>query len=68
MQVPIVGALIKSVAEISNLPKETKLKHTNPVRAQRRELRKLLRRAQLTAFGQHYGFAEILRSRDITDA
>ncbi len=68
MQVPIVGALIKSVAEISNIPKETKLKHTNPVRAQRRELRKLLRRAQLTAFGQQYGFAEILRSRDITEA
>ena len=36
MQVPIVGALIKSVAEISNIPAETKKRHTNLVRAQQR--------------------------------
>ena len=67
MQVPIVGALIKSVAEISNIPAETKKRHTNLVRAQQRELRKLLRRAQHTAFGEQYGFSEILRANDITE-
>ncbi|MBQ6068222.1 MAG: GH3 auxin-responsive promoter family protein [Bacteroidales bacterium] len=68
MQIPIVGAMVKSVAEISNIPTEAKQKFTNPIRAQRRELRKLLRRAQFTEFGQQYGFSEILRERNITDA
>ncbi len=67
MQVPIVGALIKSVAEISSIPTEAKKKRINPIRAQRRELRKLLRRAQNTAFGEKYGFAEILHSGNITE-
>ena len=68
MQIPIVGAVIKTVAEISSIPAEAKQKRINPVKAQERELRKLLRRAQLTAFGQHYGFSDILRADNITDA
>ena len=68
MQIPIVGTVIKTVAEISSIPAEAKQKLTNPVRAQQRELRKLLRRAQFTAFGQQYGFSEILRSKNLTDA
>ena len=68
MQVPIVGAVVKSVAEISNIPTEAKQKLTNPVKAQRRELRKLLRRAQNTAFGQKYHFSLILRRRNVEEA
>lgn len=68
MQIPIVGTIIKAFAELSNIPAETKQRHTNPLRAQRRELRKLLRRAQRTAFGQHYNFAQILRSKNIEEA
>ena len=63
MQLPIVGTIIKTVAEISSIPTGARQKLTNPVKAQRRELRKLLRRAQNTAFGQHYHFSKILRSR-----
>ena len=40
---PIVGSVIKTVAEIGNIPTEAKQKLVNPVKAQRRELRKLLR-------------------------
>lgn len=68
IQLPVVGAVVKTVAEISSIPTETKQKLTNPVRAQRRELRRLLRRAQNTAFGKRYRFSRILRSRDIVEA
>ncbi len=33
---------------------------TDPVRAQRKVLKKLLRKASRTAFGRHYHFTEIL--------
>ncbi len=36
----------------------------DPVRAQKRELKKLLRKAAGTAFGEHYDFADILREKD----
>lgn len=68
MQIPIVGAVVKAVAEISSIPTEAKQKHTDPVKAQRRELRRLLRRAKNTAFGKEYGFEEILHSKNITEA
>ena len=65
---PIVGSVIKTVAEIGNIPTEAKQKLVNPVKAQRRELRKLLRRAQNTAFGQKYRFQFILRSKNPVEA
>lgn len=68
MQIPIVGTLIKTMAEIKNIPVEMKQKRINPIAAQERELRKLLRRAQFTKFGQQYGFSEILKAENLTDA
>ena len=38
-----------------------------PVKAQERELKKLLRKAQFTEFGRHYHFTDILLSKNITD-
>lgn len=68
MEKKLLGALIKGAAKIENIPIEIKQKHINPIRAQRRELRKLLRRAQFTEFGRHYGFSDILASDDIVEA
>lgn len=65
---PIVGSVIKTVAEISSIPTGAKQKFVNPVKAQRRELRKLLRRAQNTDFGQKYHFPFILRSKNTIES
>ena len=65
MAIPLLGALVKAAAEIKNIPVEIRQNHTDPVRAQRRELRKLLAKAQFTEFGKFYHFDEILLSNDI---
>ena len=62
MPIPVVGALVKAAAEIKNIPVEIRQNHTDPIRAQRRELRKLLVKAQFTEFGKFYHFDEILLS------
>ena len=67
MPIPVVGALVKAAAEIKNIPVEIRQNHTNPIRAQKRELRKLLTRAQFTEFGKFYHFDEILLSGDIME-
>lgn len=59
MPIPVVGALVKAAAEIKNIPVEIRQNHTDPIRAQRRELRKLLVKAQFTEFGKFYHFDEI---------
>ena len=41
MAIPVIGAIIKAAAEIKNIPVEIRQNHTDPIRAQRRELRKL---------------------------
>ena len=68
MSIPILGAIVKAAAKLKNIPVEIRQNHTDPVRAQKRELRKLLRKAQFTEFGQHYHFDEILASDNIIDA
>ena len=61
---PILGSIIKSAIEIrSKIPIDS-LKTQDPYKAQVKTLRKLLRKAQITAFGEAYGFQEILRHRD----
>ena len=67
MAIPVIGAIIKAAAEIKNIPVEIRQNHTDPIRAQRRELRKLLTKAQFTEFGKFYHFDEILLSRRIMD-
>ena len=67
MPIPVVGALVKAAAEIKNIPVEIRQNHTDPIRAQRRELRKLLVKAQFTEFGKFYHFDEILLSVNILE-
>ena len=67
MAIPVLGAIVKAAAEIKNIPVEIRQNTTNPIRAQRRELRKLLVKAQFTEFGKFYHFDEILLSRNILE-
>jgi hypothetical protein len=64
---PILGSIIKTAYTIRQIPIDIK-KNFNPVIAQRKELKKLLNRAQDTAFGEHYHFAEILAQRNFIKA
>ncbi len=62
---PILGSIIKKVYELRNIPIESKKKRQiSPFYVQEKELKKLLKKAQFTAFGEHYNFDEILRSPD----
>ena len=61
----ILGTLMKTVYSVGNIPIDMKKKRLDPVKAQTKELKKLLKKASDTAFGQHYGFEEILKSDDI---
>ena len=65
MEIPILGTLIKTIARIKNIPVEYRQKHTDPVKAQANELKKLLKQAKNTSFGIQYGFSEILLADDI---
>ncbi|NVO19802.1 MAG: GH3 auxin-responsive promoter family protein [Bacteroidetes bacterium] len=61
---PILGSIIKSAIEFrSKIPIES-LKTQNPYKAQVKTLRKLLRNAQVTSFGEAYGFQDFLKHRD----
>jgi len=60
---PLLGSILKRAIEIRNrIPNILKIK--NPQVAQKRTLRKLLRRAAETYFGEHYGFYDIIRAKD----
>ena len=61
----IFGTLMKTIYSVGNIPIDMKKKRLNPVKAQTKELKKLLKKASNTAFGQHYKFEEILKSEDI---
>lgn len=61
---PILGSIIKSAIELrSKIPIDS-LKTQDPYKAQVKTLRKLLRKAQITAFGEKYNFQDILRHRN----
>ena len=61
---PILGSIIKSAIELrSKMPIEN-LKTQDAYKLQIRTLRKLLRHAQLTSFGEEYGFQDMLRQRN----
>ncbi len=64
---PILGTIIKKAYELRNLPVEKKKLKLQPIHAQQDVLKKLIRKAQFTAFGEHYDFDQILESRDITE-
>ena len=61
---PIAGSIVKKAFELTSLPYK-KRKKVNPYKAQLRVLKKLLKKAHLTYFGEHYGFSEILKHNDI---
>ncbi len=60
---PILGSVIKRAIELrSKMPSIFQSK--NPEKTQRKELKKLLRKAGSTAFGEHYGFLDMVKSKD----
>src|ERR1039457_3370817 len=64
---PILGSIIKTAYTLRQFPLEIK-KNLNPSLMQKKELKKLLIKAQDTAFGDHYQFGEMLRQKDIATA
>jgi hypothetical protein len=65
---PILGSIIKKAYELRNAPVEFKQKRLNPRAAQKKQLIHLLRRAQFTAFGEHFNFDKILSDQDTLNA
>jgi hypothetical protein len=64
---PVFGSIIKSAIELrSKVPKRTS--RSDPFKTQRRTLKKLLRRAQQTAFGEEYHFTELFHAKDMISA
>lgn len=63
----ILGTIIKRVYEIRGIPIEMRRKKDFK-KAQEKVLRKLLTKAQNTAFGEHYNFLKILASKDMVKA
>jgi hypothetical protein len=64
---PIVGSILKRALEIKNkFPKERKI--INPIAEQQKVLEKMLRKAQITSFGEQYQFDKILKSNDLISA
>ena len=64
---PIIGSLIKTALELKNkMPLESR--KVPAVVQQKKVLTKLIRKAQLTAFGENYNFADILKEKDIVKA
>ncbi len=67
MPYSILGSIVKRAIELrSKMPVIFSTPH--PEKAQRKELRKLLRKASFTAFGEHYDFRKILKARDTVAA
>ena len=59
---PFLGSVVKNAISLRNrLPSFFKV--NDPGLVQERELRKLLRRASNTAFGEHYKFSRILKNK-----
>lgn len=64
---PIIGSLIKSAIELkSKMP--TEKRKPSPIAQQKKVLKKLVRKAQLTSFGEAYRFPELLKDKELVDA
>lgn len=64
---PILGSLLKRAYELGKLPEMARIP-TDPYTTQKRVLKKLLRKAQFTSFGEHYDFTGILKSENMVGA
>ena len=61
---PVLGSIIKRAIELrGKMPVIFSTK--DPEIIQRKELKKLLRRASSTAFGEHFGFSDLVRSKNM---
>ncbi len=64
---PFLGSVIKHAISLrSRMPVIFKI--SDPGKVQEKELKKLLSKSANTAFGERYGFSEILRSKDVVAA
>src|SRR4051812_2260612 len=62
---PVLGALIKQGLKLST---RVTLRNNPPFYYQKRELKKLLSKAENTSFGKAYDFSHIIDSDNITDS
>ena len=65
---PLLGSLIKKAYALKNKPVEKRRRTVAPEIAQKKQLAKLIRKAQFTAFGEHYKFSKILAAKNIEQA
>ncbi len=65
---PILGSIIKAAIELRVKSSLDSKKKFNGYKAQKKVLKKLLRRSQFTAFGENYNFDNILKQKDIVRA
>jgi hypothetical protein len=64
---PLLGSVIKRAIELRNkIP--SILKEKEPAKVQNRMLKRLIKRASNTYFGEYYGFYDILKNKDIEKA
>lgn len=62
---PLLGSIIKKAYAIRNVPFELRSNTVSPVQAQKKQLEKLIRKSQFTAFGEHYKFSNLLEEDDL---
>ena len=63
---PILGSIIKKAYELRNYPlDQKKKKQTDPYQTQVVVIKKLIRKAQFTSFGEHFNFSEIIKEEDV---
>ncbi len=66
---PLLGSIIKTAIELkSKMPNLELTREQDGWQQQKRTLRKLLKRAQFTSFGEHYGFVDILKQPDLVES
>ena len=66
---PILGSIIKKAYELRNFPlDQKKKKQIDPYLLQEKVLKKLIRKAQFTAFGEHFDFSDIIKEKDVVKA
>lgn len=65
---PILGSIIKRAIELKGKTPWDNNRSLNGTTAQTKVLRKLLKKSQSTAFGEHFEFEKILNSPDIVKA
>lgn len=62
---PILGSIIKKTYELRKFPIDQKKRmQTDPYLTQVKTLKKLIKKAQFTSFGEHFNFADFLRYQD----